>query len=80
MAKEKEAVVAPVKSTDEVQKQILGLTSHKHVKIWLLHDLCLLKNNEIAHLLSTNAGVVGNALKMYGLEPDKITKAKELLK
>ena len=62
------------------KKQILELTSHKHVKIWLLHEVCLLKNGEVAYLLNTNAGHCGNSIKDYLEHPEKIEAAKAFLK
>lgn len=62
------------------KKQILELTSTKHVKVWLLHETCLLKNKEIAEILDTNQGAVGNALKMYSLQPEKMDVARAFLK
>lgn len=64
---------------EEKKKQILALTVKKHVKIWLLHEVCLLKNKEIGVLVDSNAGVIGNSIKSYGLEPEKIEAARKLL-
>ena len=63
------------------KKQILELTSHKHVKIWLLHEICLLKNKDIVAVMgSGNVGSVGNTIKDYNEHPAKIEAAKALLK
>lgn len=62
------------------KKLILELTSKKHVKIWLLHDICLLKNKEIVDAMGTgNVGGVGNVLKDYNEHPEKIEQARKTL-
>ena len=65
---------------DAKKKQILQLTSKKHVKIWLLHEICLLKNKEIVDAMGTgNVGGVGNVLKDYLEHEDKIEAARKFL-
>ena len=69
--------------TEEMEtkkKQILQMTSKRHVKIWLLHELVLLKNKEIAVAMGTNQGHVGNVVRDYSAFPDKIAAANEMLK
>lgn len=63
--------------TDE-QNKILGLECKKHQKAYLLSQTGL-KNGEIALLLFTNQGAVGNALKDYKTDQGKVEKAKALL-
>lgn len=60
--------------TTEEQKRILSLTSKKHVKIYLLSQAGV-KNGDIALLLATNQGAVGNALKEYKDNAERIATA-----
>lgn len=63
------------------KKQILELTCKKHAKIWLLHEIVLLKNKDIVTAMGTgNVGGVGNVLKDYNEHPTKIEAARALLK
>jgi hypothetical protein len=59
------------------QEQILQLTSAKHIKIYKLSQLNLTRK-EIATLLGTNSGHVGNVLKDYANKPEKAAKANAL--
>lgn len=65
----------------EYKRRILALDSKKHVKIWLLHEVCLLKNKEIVAAMGTgNAGGVGNVLSDYNDHPEKMEAARAFLK
>jgi len=52
------------------QAEILALDSKKHVKMWLLHQRGL-SRKQIAALLGTNAGHVGNEIKDYQKSKNK---------
>ena len=74
---------APSTEMETKKQQILQLTSTKHVKIWLLHEICLMSDKEIAEIMhptTKNVGHVWNVLKNYNDNPEKIQAAKELLK
>lgn len=60
------------------QTSVLRITSKRHVKVWLLHEL-LLSNKDIATAMGTNTGHVGNVLRDYRANPDKITAAKSMM-
>lgn len=62
----------------ETKKQILQLTSKRHVKIYLLSSLVGIKGKEIAASMSTNQGHVGNVLRDYAEHADKQTTARDL--
>lgn len=79
MAEEASEVKTGSEEMEAKKNQIMGLTAKKHVKIWLLHEVCLLKNKEICDLVGSNAGAVNNALKSYQLEPHKMEEARKLL-
>lgn len=64
--------------TTPMQQSILALDGKKHVKAYLLSQTGL-KNGEIALLLDTNQGAIGNALKDYNTNPEKVEKAKAFL-
>lgn len=66
-----------IQVTDE-QNKILSLECKKHAKAYLLSQTGL-KNGEIALLLFTNQGAIGNALKDYKTDPERVEKAKALL-
>lgn len=73
----------PTVLTEEMEAkktQILQMKSKRHVKIWLLHEIVLLKNKEIAVAMGTNQGHVGNVVRDYNAFPEKIATANELLK
>lgn len=57
-----------------MKESILQLAGRKHVKIYKLHQQGLSKK-EIAELLKTNTGHVGNVLKDYKDNPDKVAAA-----
>lgn len=57
-----------------MKDKILELTGKKHVKIYKLHELGL-SRKEIADLLKTNTGHVGNVLKDYEKNPAKVEAA-----
>lgn len=82
MAEETSEVKSEITPDMEAKKQqILALDSKKHVKIWLLHEVCLLKNKEIVEAMGTgNVGGCGNTIKDYLEHPEKIKAANELLK
>lgn len=52
------------------QEQIIALDSKKHIKIWLLHKQGLTRR-QIADLLGTNPGHVGNEIKAYTVNKEK---------
>lgn len=82
MAEETSEVKAEATPDMEAKKkQILALDSKKHVKIWLLHEVCLLKNKEIVTAMGTgNIGGVSNVLKDYNDHPEKMESARAFLK
>ena len=82
MADETSEVKAPETNDLEAKKQqILALDCNKHVKIWLLHEICLLKNKEIVEAMgSGNAGGVYNVIKDYNDRPEKMEKARAFLR
>lgn len=57
-----------------MKDKILGLPGKKHVKIYKLHKEGL-SRKEIADLLKTNSGHVGNVLKDYEKNPAKVEAA-----
>ena len=74
------AVAPPVERTAEQKAQIEAIkqmTSKKHIKIWLLHAE-LLSNKEVAEILGTNSGHVGNAIRDYNAKPELIEAAKAM--
>lgn len=60
------------------QDQIIALDSKKHIKIWLLHKQGLTRR-QIADLLGTNPGHVGNEIKAYAVNKEKREAAEALL-
>lgn len=60
-----------------MKEQILKLDVKKHVKIYKLHQLGL-SRREIAELLNTNQGHVGNALRDYQNNPNKVELANKI--
>lgn len=77
MAKEKTQNQTP-EVTPEGQKKVDSIVKSSlkvHEKIWLLHEM-LLTNKQIMEIMAKNAGHVGNVLKDYSLQPDKIQKTK----
>ena len=67
-------------SEDHPQKQVIvDMTAKRHQKIYLLKSVVGMKGSHIAKLLGTNPGHVGNVLKDYKDNPEKATKAGELL-
>lgn len=59
-------------------ESIIQLVGKKHIKIFKLHQLGL-PNKEIAELLQTNIGHVGNVLKDYKNNPDKVKAADAII-
>ena len=59
------------------QEQIIALDSKKHIKIWLLHKQGL-SRRQIADLLGTNPGHVGNEIKAYAVNKEKREAAEAL--
>lgn len=57
-----------------MKEKILKLNSKKHVKIYKLHQLGL-SRKQIADLLGTNSGHVGNVIKDYAKNPKKAEAA-----
>lgn len=57
-----------------MKESILQLSGKKHIKIFKLHQQGLTKK-EIAELLKTNTGHVGNVLKDYTANPKKAEAA-----
>ncbi len=81
MAEETTTAPAPNEEMEAKKKQILQLTCKVHERTWLLHEICLLTNQEIKTAMGrSNVGAIGNVIKDYNEHPEKITKAKELLK
>lgn len=62
----------------ETKKQVLQMTSKRHIKIFLLSNLVGIKPKEIATAMGTNQGHVGNVLRDYSEHADKGATAKEL--
>ena len=75
-----EKVVSPLESlpteTRERAQAVVSTTCKKHEKIWGLYALGLVKK-DIAKVLGTNQGHVGNAIKDYRSKPEKITACVE---
>lgn len=57
-----------------MEEQILQLDCKKHIKIFKLHQKGM-KNKMISELLKTSPGHVGNVLKEYKENPDKVEAA-----
>lgn len=60
----------------EKVNKILATKLKRHEQIWLLHEM-LLTNKQVAAIMSTNAGHVGNSIKDYNEHPEKIQKLAE---
>lgn len=56
--------------------KILAAKLKRHEQIWLLHEM-LLTNRQVAKLMGTNPGHVGNSIKDYVEHPEKIAKLTE---
>lgn len=57
-----------------MNENILNLIGKKHIKIYKLHQEGL-SRKEIADLLKTNTGHVGNVIKDYEKNPKKVEAA-----
>lgn len=72
---EEKVAVSPLdsmpKETQERVRAVLSTTCKKHEKIWGLHSLSVAKK-DIATLLGTNQGHVGNAIREYLTKREKI--------
>ena len=62
----------------ELKEQILALKAKRQDIIYLLHAEGLTRQ-QVAELAVTNAGAVGNTIKLFNREPERIAKAKALL-
>lgn len=60
---------------EEIKNKVLLSNAKKCDKIWILHHVCELKNKEIAVLLNTNQGHIGNEIKRYSNSPNLSEKA-----
>ena len=81
---ERKSILAEKRATllatpNELRDRILALDCFNHQKIYLLSSNAGLKGSEIAAILNTNGGAVGNVLRDYKEHAEKADKAQALL-